>query len=59
MFTLRLQGFWKMGLIVSPPVVGEFDFLFRSKKKKTINLCVGNLIIGLLPKEVNNKHKYT
>lgn len=46
-----------MGLIVSPPVVGEFDFLFRFKKKTT-NLCVGNLI-GLLPKEVNNKHKYT
>lgn len=23
-----------MGLIVSPPVVGEFDFLFRFKKKK-------------------------
>lgn len=47
-----------MGLIVSPPVVGEFDFLFRFLKKN-INLCVGNLIIGLLPKEVNNKHKYT
>lgn len=56
-FTLSFQGFWKMGLIISPPVVGEFDFLFRFLKNPT-NLCVSNLI-GLLPKEVNNKHKYT
>lgn len=39
MFTLRFQGFWKMGLIVSPPVVGEFDFLFRFKKKNHKSLC--------------------
>lgn len=48
-----------MGLIVSLPVVGEFNFLFSCLDlKKYINLCVGNLIV-LLPKEVTNNHKHT